>query len=89
MPSIERHDQNQFLEGVNFLVRVLVESVSQAAILDRDHTRGVVTGWKSLPGRIGLRLCLHAMRNPNLFDADEAMLTLLSISNLDFLVDPP
>ncbi len=84
VPSIERHDQNLYREGVNYLVRALTESLSDAAISDRDHTRSVVTGWKNLPGRIGLRLCLHAMRNSTLFDADEAMSILLSVSEQDF-----
>ncbi len=82
--SIERHRQNHLRQGVNFLVRVLAESLSQAASLDRDHTRRVVTSWKNLPGRIGLRLCLHAMRDFELFDADEAMNTLLSVPGNDF-----
>ena len=82
--SIERHHQNQHQQGVNFLVRVLAESLSQAAALDRDHARSVVTGWKNLPGRIGLRLCLHAMRDADLFDANETMKTLLSVSDNDF-----
>ncbi len=84
VPSIERHDQNQLIEGVNFLVRVLADSLCQAAALDRDHARRVVVGWKKLPGRIGLRLCLHAMRDADLFDANEAMNTLLSVSDNDF-----
>ena len=84
VPSVERHEQNLYREGVNFLVRVLTETLSSAAISDRDHTRRIVTGWKGLPGRIGLRLCLHEMRNCTLFDADEAMSTLLSVSELDF-----
>ncbi|MYK02393.1 MAG: hypothetical protein F4037_10645, partial [Gemmatimonadales bacterium] len=84
VPSIESHDQNQYRESVHFLVRALTESLSDAAISNRDHTRRVVTGWKSLPGRIGLRLCLHAMRKSTLFDADEAMSTLLSVSEKDF-----
>ena len=82
--SIEQHAQNEYGGGVNFLVRVLADSLSQATALDRDYTRGVVEGWKNLPGRIGLRLCLHAMRDAELFDADEAMSTLLAASNLDF-----
>ncbi len=84
VPSIERHTQNQFREGVNFLVQLLAEIFCQAATLDRDYTRRIVIGWKSLTGRIGLRLCLHAMRNVELFDADEAMSTLLSTSDIDF-----
>ena len=84
VPSIEQHAQNEYREGVIFLVRVLAESLTQATALDRDYTKGVVSGWKNLPGRIGLRLCLHAMRDAELFGADEAISTLLSASSIDF-----
>ena len=84
VPSIEKHAQNEHHEGVIFLVRVLSDSLPQATALDRNYTRGVVRGWTNLPGRIGLRLCLHAMRDAMLFDADEAMSTLLSASHSDF-----
>ena len=84
VPSIESHAQNRHHKGVNFLIRVLAESLSEAATLDREHTRRVVAGWKSLPGRIGVRLSLHAMRNPKVFEADEAMRELLSLTVLDF-----
>ena len=84
VPSIEKHAQNEHHEGVIFLVRVLSDSLPQAAALDRNYTRGVVRGWTNLPGRIGLRLCLHAMRDAMLFDADEAMSILLSASHSDF-----
>ena len=84
VPSIEQHAQNEHQEGVIFLVRVLAESLTQATALDRDYTKGVASGWKNLPGRIGLRLCLHAMRDAELFDADEAMSTLLEASDTDF-----
>ena len=84
VPSIEQHAQNKHHHGVNFLVRVLVGFLSHTSTLDRDRTRSLVTGWKSLPGRTGLRLCLHAMRNDELFDADEAMSALFSASDVDF-----
>ena len=87
--SIEKHAQNEYGDGVNFLVRLLADSLSQACALDRDYTRGVVKGWKNLPGRIGLRLCLHAMRDAELFDADEAMSTLLVCFQYRFLDDSP
>ena len=82
--SIEKHTQNEYGEGVNFLVRMLADSLPQATALDRNYTRRVVSGWKNLPGRIGLRLCLHAMRDAELFDPDEGMLTLLGASDIDF-----
>ena len=84
VPSIEQHAQNKHHQGVNFLVRVLVGSLSHTSTLDRDRMRSLVIGWKSLPGRTGLRLCLHAMRNDELFVADEAMSALLSVSDVDF-----
>ena len=84
VPSIEQHAQNEHQEGVIFLVRVLAESLNQAKALDLDYTKGVASGWKNLPGRVGLRLCLHAMRDAELFDADEAMSTLLEVSDTDF-----
>ena len=84
VPSIEQHAQNEHQEGVIFLVRVLAESLNQAKALDLDYTKGVASGWKNLPGRVGLRLCLHAMRDAELFDADEAMSTLLEASDTDF-----
>ena len=84
VPSIESHAQNEYREGVDYLVRVLAESLSQSATSDHGQTRRVVSGWKNFPGRIGLRLCLHAMRNAALFHADEAMSTLLSVSGMDF-----
>lgn len=86
VPSIESHAQNQYREGVNFLVRVMVESLPRATDLDRDETRRVVVDWQRLPGRIGLRLCLHAMRIPQLFESDEALSTLLTVSDIDFWI---
>ena len=84
VPSIEPHAQNKHRDGVNHLVRLLVELLPVAVAMDRKRTRDVIFSWKSLPGRIGLRLCLHAMRNTEIFDADDVMETLLSASNIDF-----
>ena len=84
VPSIESHAQNRYREGVNVLVRVIVESLSHATASSREETRRLVAGWKNLPGRTGLRLCLHAMRDLQLFESDEAMSMLLSTSAVDF-----
>ena len=86
LPSIESHPQNELRQGVKFLVAVLVRTLAQVATTDREHARSVAKAWRHLPGRIGLRLCLHAMRDTDLFDADEAMETLLEASDLDFWV---
>ncbi len=84
VPSVEEHPQNEHHGGVNLLVRVLAASLPHATVLDREHTRLVVAGWPNLQGRTGLRLALHAMRDPELFEANEALSTLLSISDVDF-----
>lgn len=84
VPSIENHDQNQYGWGIIFLVRAMVNCIPQAIEQDCEYTKKIATSWKHLPGRIGLRLYLHAMREDKLFDANEAMLALLSISEADF-----
>ena len=84
VPSIEEHDQNRHHHGVNYLVRILVRSLENVTTLDQVRTKNLIKGWMNLPGRIGLRLCLHAMRNKQLFDSDEVMSTLLTISVVDF-----
>ena len=52
--------------------------------MDRDRTRDLVARWKRLPGRTGLRLFLHAMRNASLFSANETMDALSAVSEDDF-----
>ena len=84
VPSIENHAQNQYREGVSFLVRVIVDTLSLVPDSNLDDARRIVAGWQRLPGRIGIRLCFHAMRNPDMFDADDAMSALLSVSARDF-----
>ena len=84
VPSIEKHAQNQHGDGVNYLVRVIVESLSQVPESNFDDVRRIVACWQRLPGRIGIRLGLHAMRNPGFFDADDAMSALLAVSERDF-----
>ena len=86
VPSIESHAQNQYREGVNFLVRVIVEVLSKVPESNLDDARRIVAAWQRLPGRIGTRLCFQAMRSPDMFGADEAMSALLSISERDFWV---
>ena len=82
--SIEPHDQNKHRGGVNSLILLLTRILSPAASLDSEGTRRAAIEWKSFPGRLGLRLYLHAMRDCDIFTADEAMDTLSSMSVTDF-----
>ena len=82
--SIEDHVQNEHQEGVSLLVRVLVDAIPGAVALDSGRTNRIVESWWRLPGRIGVRLCLHAMRNADVFRADVAMRALLGLTEADF-----
>lgn len=82
--SIEEHPQNEHREGANFLVQVISNCISQIADSDIDRARKIITNMKILPGRIGLRIFLHAVRDEKLFDTDEAMSALLSMSEKAF-----
>lgn len=84
VPSIEDHGQNEHHNGVLFLVRAAVAAYETVATQDRRHARAAAQDWGTLPGRLGKRLALHAMRNVATFDADEALDTVLGLSLSDF-----
>lgn len=84
VPSVESHPQNELRGGKVFLVQLLSECLPRAHALDREGAKSIVECWKHFPGRIGLRLYLHAMRDSALFGADDAISTLLSVSEQDF-----
>ncbi|MXX59723.1 MAG: hypothetical protein F4246_09475 [Rhodothermaceae bacterium] len=84
VPSVESHLQNESHGGKVFLVQLLSKCLTKAHTLDPEGTKCIVECWKHFPGRIGLRLYLHAMRNPALFSADDAISILLSVSEQDF-----
>ena len=86
IPSIEPHEQNRNHQGVLFLIRVLVGFMNLATAMDRQRAREFVDRWKRLPGRTGLRLCFHAMRNDMLFEDSEAIESLLSAKVVDFWI---
>lgn len=70
VPSIEPHEQNQHRDGPVFLVSLIARLLSKVDHHDRDAVLRLASAWRALPGRLGLRLWLHALRNPLLFEAD-------------------
>lgn len=84
VPSVESHRQNAHHGGVVPLILVIATAFSQLAATDREAARRAVAPWFSLPGRIGKRLTLHAMRNPAAFTGNEAFESLLALSDVDF-----
>ena len=86
VPSIEKHPQNNHRDGVRFLVRLLVELLPLEAKVNSIAARRYVIEWKTIPGRIGKRLSLHAFRDEKLFTATEALTYVMSLSEVDFWV---
>ena len=73
VPSIEEHEQNEHHDGPVFLVRAIVQAFDKVAGTDRDHARRMLEAWRGMPGRLGARLSLHALRSGGVFTSNEAM----------------
>lgn len=73
VPSVEPHEQNAHHDGPVFLVQLLAELLSAAGDEDRTYIRSFAGIWRAMPGVLGTRLWLHALRQQHLFTADEAM----------------
>ena len=86
VPSIEDHPQNKHRDGVIFLVRLLVKLLTQVAKTDSQTARRYVDEWQTIPGRVGRRLSLHALRDEALFTASEALTYVMSLPQVDFWV---
>lgn len=86
VPSIEDHPQNEHRDGVRFLVRLLVKLLPLVAKTDSQAARRYVEEWKTIPGRIGKRMSLHALRDEVLFTANEALTYVMDLSQVNFWV---
>lgn len=84
VPSIEPHQQNAHRDGLIYLVQLLASKLPEAADADCLATRNLVAGWAAMPGKLGTRLWLHALRNNKLFTANEAIEGLMSLTLTDF-----
>ncbi|WP_454818878.1 SIR2 family protein [Labrys neptuniae] len=84
VPSIEDHPQNQHHDGIIFLVRALTNAFGRSSGQNRQLVRGITANWLALPGMIGVRLALQAMRDEVAFSADEALEALLELSDARF-----
>lgn len=84
VPSIEPHQQNAHRDGLIYLVQLLASKLPEAADADCLATRNLVEGWPTMPGQLGTRLWLHALRNNKLFTANEAIEGLMSLTLADF-----
>lgn len=80
VPSVEPHAQNEHHDGVVFLIQLLAQLLPAVARADRGEGRSLAETWRHMPGALGSRLWLHALRNATLFAADEAITGLETLS---------
>ena len=80
VPSVEPHGQNEHREGAVFLIEFITRLLPKAIEVDRDQIRNLAESWKQLPGTLGQRLWMHALRQPELFSANEALEGLEKLS---------
>lgn len=85
VPSVDDHEQNAFNEGAVDLCVVLTEILSRLATVgDRDSVRTLARSLQEVPGVLGQRLWLSALRNAQLFTADEAAQAILGLPRVEF-----
>ncbi|NMX50132.1 SIR2 family protein [Pseudomonas veronii] len=73
VPSVEPHAQNEHHDGVIFLIQLLAQLLPAVAQNDRNEARSLAETWRQMPGPLGIRLWLHALRDGGIFTADEAI----------------
>jgi hypothetical protein len=84
VPSIEPHSQNEHREGPTYLIELLARVLPAAAETDPLNARRLADGWRTMPGKLGIRLWLHALCNPTLFTSNEAINGLMALTLNEF-----
>lgn len=84
IPSIEDHEQNAYHNGLIHLVKCLVGLLPEVSQRDVSFARRIIGDWRTLPGRLGVRLWLHAQRDSALFTVDEVAANVVALSHEDF-----
>lgn len=84
LPTVERHGQNKYHDGVVYLVQLLSEALGRVAEKDHAAARVISEGWRTLPSRVGVRLFLHTLRRTDLYSADEVAHAILALSKDEF-----
>lgn len=84
LPSIEPSRQNDHRDGPVFLVKLLATTLPDAIQQDGPAARAVVDRWRRWPGRLGVRLYLHALRDRALFSTEEVFSGVAELTDYDF-----
>lgn len=84
LPSIEPSRQNDYRDGPVFLIQLLAAGLPDAVQADLPMTKAVVEQWRHWPGRLGIRMWLHAMRDESLFSTNEVFAGVAGLTDFDF-----
>lgn len=84
IPSIEPHKRNEHLDGVIFLTELLARLLPAVSNIDAGVAQRYAEEWRAMPGRVGIRLWLHALRDARVYDSNAAIRGLLGLSRDDF-----
>jgi hypothetical protein len=84
LPSVAAHEQNDLHGGVLPLVSLLASLLPSLTAMDRTLAQTMARGWATLPSRVGSRMWLHALADPNLFDINDAVAGVLALPEDDF-----
>ncbi|NTX49108.1 SIR2 family protein [Burkholderia cepacia] len=84
VPAVEAHDQNQYHDGCVHLCVVLSALIARLTPVDPEYARSLAQSWKRMPGLLGLRMWVNALRLTPLFTADEAASGILELPEKAF-----
>lgn len=81
VPSVEPHEQNEHHDGPVQLVTLIAKLLPGASEIDGAATRATAEAWRTIPGFLGHRLWMHALRQPLLYSSDDALTGLAALSD--------
>ncbi|WP_406586305.1 SIR2 family protein [Asaia lannensis] len=84
IPSVEPHEQNIVRAGLVPLIECTAQIYMSTAETNPEFSRLQAEQWSHWPADIGRRLYIFAMRNADVFGADEAFEALLGLADKDF-----
>lgn len=80
VPSVEPHVQNEHYDGPIFLIQLIARLIGPSSKANSSTTLDIVNSWRHLPGILGPRLWMHALRDKSLFTDEAALTGALSVT---------
>lgn len=84
VPAVENHQQNNHHYGLVDLVVLTSSLMEIVASTNPNEARTSAEMLRTLPGKVGVRLWLHGLRNPSLYTADEVARFLIDLPHEHF-----